>query len=613
MAIVQATETTVLRSLPSPTAPISGILPEGSPALVLEVADGGAWTRVRTPPTEPSTDQGWLASGLLQPAEAALPKIVEVDWVRRAFSAATEFNLAEENRQHPAITDFLLALAILVSGMANISKNGRTGPFQYSEPEWAKLVADASAAGFLPEHADIRDPFWQLHAGCVEMHRNGADIAAGHLAKGLGSSAENPFVPDYLALLHAHLFDAGLALALWQARQPDGNGAVGLTELATASGTINAETVAATAVAYPELFPSAAATTAAAFNSASEQKLTEAFKKARQLFIQHVPEVFASGTAPWMAEARRLEEMGLSEADEADQIVIKDLFAATDHGAITAARAPAWCGAFAAHCLKTGGGPAAATIPKGAAWAANWRNWGDQSLGMGQGGQSVPVGAVVVLSPSPGTTEGSGHVGFFVRQSDSHVRLLGGNQSNTVRETEFPLARIVAIRWLKALNQQSAPAEVSVGAGGGTLANYDPAAIPLGTKANADLIIARFAEAGYTPFQQLAALANAFRESSLVADKRNLQFRPDGSVKEDSVGLFQCNRAGGLGEGHTFAELCDPEVNIKLILAKAKAVKYRETTSLAEAVDCFVRKIEKPGNKNAEVAIRLQIAEKLRA
>ena len=611
MAIVQATETTVLRSQPSPSAPISGTLPKGSPALVLDVADGGAWTRVRTPPDEPSTDQGWVESSRLQPAEAPLPVIIEVDWVRRAFSAATEFNLVEAHRQYPAITDFLLALAILVSGMANTSKNGRTGPLQYTDAAWAQLTAGASLTGFLPGHAEIRDPFWQLHAGCLEMHRNGRDIAAAHRARGLGSSAENPFVPDYLALLHAHLLDAGSALALWQARQGGGNGDVSLGDLVLASGTIGADGLAAAAAAYPELFGAGAATTAGDFNSVSEQKLGEAFKLARQLFIRHVPEVFASGSAPWMTEARRLEGLNLSEAKAADQAVIKGLFAATDHGAITAERAPAWCGAFAAHCLKTGGGPAAASIPKGAAWAANWRDWGDQSLGMGQGGQSVPLGAVVVLSPDPGTTDSSGHVGFFVRQSDSHVRLLGGNQSNTVRETDFPLARVVDIRWLKALDQQPASAEVAPGAAAGALAIYDPAEIPAGTKPNADLIIARFAEAGYAAFQQLAALANAFRESSLVADKRNLQFRADGSVKEDSVGLFQCNRAGGLGRGYTFEQLCDPELNIKLILAEARVAKYRETTSLADAVDRFVRKIEKPANKDAEVAIRLQIAERL--
>ena len=609
MAIVQATETTMLRSLPSPTAPISGTLPKGSPAFVLDIAEGGAWTRVRTPPTEPSTDQGWLDSSLLQPAEAELPGIVEADWVRHAFSAATQFNLAEEHRQHPAVTDFLLALAILVSRITNRA-NGRTGPFRYSDADWEKLVAGASALDFLPGHADIGNPFWQLNAACVEMHRNGRDIAAAHLAQGLGSSVQNPFIPDYLSLLHAHLLDAGSALALWRARQPDGNGAVSLADLVTASGTIGAAGVEAAAAANPDLFLSGATMTAAEFNSVSEKKLTEAFKVARALFIRHVPEVFAVGSAPWMTEARRLEGLKLSES--ADQAVIKAMFAATDHGAVTTPNAPAWCGAFAAHCLKTGGGPAAASIPRGAAWAANWRNWGDQSLGLGQGDQSIPMGAVVVLSPAPGITDGSGHVGFFVGRSESHVRLLGGNQSNTVRETEFPLARIVDIRWLKALAEQTAPGEVGVGAAGEKV-NYNPAAIPDGTKGNADLIIARFAEAGYTPFQQMAALANAFRESSLVADKRNLQFRGDGSVKEDSVGLFQCNRAGGLGQGFTFAELCDPELNIKLILAAAKTAKYRETTSLADAVDCFVRKIEKPADQDAEIAKRMEIAQRLRA
>lgn len=45
--------------------------------------------------------------------------------------------------------------------------------------------------------------------------------------------------------------------------------------------------------------------------------------------------------------------------------------------------------------------------------------------------------------------------------------------------------------------------------------------------------------------------------------------------KEDSVGLFQLNRNGGLGKGYTVAELQDPETNAN-IAAGAMAPAYQE-------------------------------------
>jgi hypothetical protein len=39
----------------------------------------------------------------------------------------------------------------------------------------------------------------------------------------------------------------------------------------------------------------------------------------------------------------------------------------------------------------------------------------------------------------PDWETGTGHVGFVVSFTNTHVTLLGGNQSNRVREQDFPL------------------------------------------------------------------------------------------------------------------------------------------------------------------------------
>jgi Cell Wall Hydrolase len=100
----------------------------------------------------------------------------------------------------------------------------------------------------------------------------------------------------------------------------------------------------------------------------------------------------------------------------------------------------------AAHCMaKSGNATAAASIPKDAALAVSWRSWGK---GLAINGKDIPEGAVVVLSPAPGTGT-TGHVAFFSKFIDANtIELLGGNQHNAVNFSHFKASAIVDIRWL---------------------------------------------------------------------------------------------------------------------------------------------------------------------
>ena len=124
-------------------------------------------------------------------------------------------------------------------------------------------------------------------------------------------------------------------------------------------------------------------------------------------------------------------------------------------------------------------------------------------------------------------------------------------------------------------------------------------------KAMAELIVSAFATAGYGKAQQVAAVANAIAESNLNPKAR-------ATAGEDSVGLFQLNRNGGLGTGHPVADLEDPATNTSLIIAECKKFnEFKTASTLQDAVAIFVRKVERPANADGEIVKRLAIAQKL--
>lgn len=118
-------------------------------------------------------------------------------------------------------------------------------------------------------------------------------------------------------------------------------------------------------------------------------------------------------------------------------------------------------------------------------------------------------------------------------------------------------------------------------------------------------IVDAFKAAGCNVIAQAAVLANAMGESSL---NPNLVSPPP----EHSVGLFQCNTNGGVGAGKSEAFLKVPENNIALIIAEMnnRAPAFKTSTDLKAAVTLFVKKVERPANPTADVAIRMKFAVK---
>jgi uncharacterized protein (TIGR02594 family) len=128
---------------------------------------------------------------------------------------------------------------------------------------------------------------------------------------------------------------------------------------------------------------------------------------------------------PWMAIARA--ETGVTRAS--DPARIEQYLETT--GVVSHADAVPWCSAFVNFCVSRGG-----LDGTNSALARSWLNWGVDAGGL------VP-GCIVVLSRG---APPKGHVGFFTAADDDYVRLLGGNQHDSVNEAHFPRNRIIGTR-----------------------------------------------------------------------------------------------------------------------------------------------------------------------
>ncbi|MDB5376259.1 MAG: uncharacterized protein JWR00_705 [Rubritepida sp.] len=97
----------------------------------------------------------------------------------------------------------------------------------------------------------------------------------------------------------------------------------------------------------------------------------------------------------------------------------------------------AWCACFVNWCLLRAGQRGGDS-----AMAQTWATYG-QKL-------EAPVpGAIAVIfnAPTPGVTATGWHVSFWVGGTAQKPKLWGGNQGNTVRETDFSGWQVKAYRW----------------------------------------------------------------------------------------------------------------------------------------------------------------------
>ena len=133
---------------------------------------------------------------------------------------------------------------------------------------------------------------------------------------------------------------------------------------------------------------------------------------------------------PWLSTAEN--EIGIKESPgAADHPRILEYHSATSLGARD--DAVHWCSSFVNWCMKQNN-----VSRTNSAAARSWQNWGTRL--------SAPrKGCVVVLKR--GNNPAHGHVGFYVGDGAGSIRILGGNQSDQVKVSQFPKTMLLGYRW----------------------------------------------------------------------------------------------------------------------------------------------------------------------
>lgn len=97
----------------------------------------------------------------------------------------------------------------------------------------------------------------------------------------------------------------------------------------------------------------------------------------------------------------------------------------------------AWCMSFVLYCLARSGIPI--NLPE------EQRLLARSGLRIGVKLEAPRVGAVCILSRGDSTWQG--HIGFVTAWTPTHVKLLGGNQANSVNESWHPIEKVLGYRW----------------------------------------------------------------------------------------------------------------------------------------------------------------------
>lgn len=80
------------------------------------------------------------------------------------------------------------------------------------------------------------------------------------------------------------------------------------------------------------------------------------------------------------------------------------------------------------------------------------RSW--LTVGRGVSMDEVEVGDIIILKrgsgvqPGPEVIEAPGHVGFYAGRTGDLIEVLGGNQSDTVKISRYPVKKLLGIRRL---------------------------------------------------------------------------------------------------------------------------------------------------------------------
>ncbi|MEJ2117138.1 MAG: CHAP domain-containing protein, partial [Alphaproteobacteria bacterium] len=389
--------------------------------------------------------RGWVLEDVFKLADPpSRPEVDRAAFIDICFFAAETFSDGSDSAPLQVVPEYLVARALIETGLKNsgplLFESDAVGPLQVSSAEWTRFLKDGAPHSRVFSEGQYDDDLQQIWGAAWALLSDARKISRLKEEEGTGTKAD-PYIPSFLDVFHAHLTGSpAAAVSILNAQLNDADKSKPIGEILLRS--MPPQEIAS----FYQRRSRFAGTqddprTLAGFVKETGVSLDTALEQAFQIIKDTAPELLPDtdwGDAPWHDVAET--QIGIKEPDPR----ILEYFKSTDLHPLPDSTGTPWCGAFVAHCLANcGDADIASSIPKGAAVAAHWKNWGHR---LPIRSNEIPVGAVVVLSPSPGS-QSSGHVGFFEKFDGSRVSLLGGNQGHAVCKKSFLRSRIVSIGW----------------------------------------------------------------------------------------------------------------------------------------------------------------------
>ncbi len=409
--------------------------------------------------------RGWVKAEDVEPTEPPEPEPLDPwSFVKNCTLAARLTNSELPDKEHGINRDFMIAYALQETGAGTpinpqnrVTGSGHdqlTGPFELTAAQWNSFIdSEANEDGFVA--SDIGSPVFQCY-GFAHLTYLATKALAEKFTPDDAGEADGAYIPNSIELyLYLALGEASAFAIIKKEKASEGNALV--EAIITENAGTNAQSLlkrfkrlthtAGQALKLSNMY--------AKLELALDRSIKRAFTMVQELTPEDII-YFRSGELPWFVRAQEELTKGIRETGVPPNPDIIKYFGATGYD--TDQEDP-WCGAFVAWCMvKSNDERAVVSVNKAtAARAASWKTWGDAEVPIGAHDQSaVPQGAVVVLKPSPGTTGSSGHVGFFVEQDGSSIKLLGGNQSKQVKISTYPRSQVVAMRMLQGFDADPA-------------------------------------------------------------------------------------------------------------------------------------------------------------
>lgn len=466
-----------------------------SPAWVLEQigeSEDKKWLNLRyVEPVVSVQYTGWLKKTDL--TEVPAPERPEIDlwtFLKTCVRAEHSVNgLPVKKGSDPFYinSDYLVALALYETKISNPIKGKKdpatgeidpetatVGPFQVTAERWQYLL-DTVSPKPAEENSDFlfttfqRDNYTRQTFGVALLTWDDCRLVSEGVTKHEKDKGTNPepgktgnYIPTYADLFIASLAGPAAAVKL-RTLEIDGKGDTVIQTLVDALPDDRKEALEKAFRANFHIFNigeneakskgiAAGPRTVKELYEKVEAKLDDFLSQAFKLMEENIPEDIAIKKIEdggwWQIAVNEFNgpwKQGTVDEKTAEGTAkVIEYFKKTDLKP-TPTTAIAWCGAFAAYCTSTAHAP----VVKTAARAASWKQWGNVNIPVKS--TSIPPGAIVVLSPPPGNTARSGHVSFYNPDQNGvkkgNIRLLGGNQGNTVKNSEYESAKVVAIRW----------------------------------------------------------------------------------------------------------------------------------------------------------------------